>query len=254
VDSTRFGRQLRALRIRKGLRQRDVAAAARVSRPLISKIEHGAIDTVTIGTLLNASRAVEAVLDVRLRWHGEQLDRLLDEAHAALVETVVGTLSRYGWKVAVEVSFSIWGERGSIDVLAFHEARGVLLVVEVKSVVPDNQAAILGLDRKSRLAPGIAAERGWHTRAVAKLLVVSATATSRRRVARLRATFDAAFPIRGAEVRSWLRSPAGSISGLLFVPYVTRGDPRRGRPGLERVRRPRRALEMQVGDSNAKSS
>jgi hypothetical protein len=100
----------------------------------------------------------------------------------------------------------------------------VLFVVEVKSVVPDNQAAILGLDRKSRLAPGIAAERGWHTRAVAKLLVVSATATSRRRVARLRATYDAVFPIRGAKVRSWLRSPAGAISGLLFVPYVTRGD------------------------------
>ena len=34
-------------------------------------------------------------------------------------------------------------------------------MVEVKSVVPDNQAMLHGLDRKVRLAPLIAAERGW---------------------------------------------------------------------------------------------
>jgi hypothetical protein len=82
-------------------------------------------------------------------------------------------LSGHGWEVAVEVSFSIWGERGSIDVLAFHQDTGTLLVVEVKSVVRDSQAAILGLDRKARLAPRIATDRGWPATVAAKLLVVS---------------------------------------------------------------------------------
>ena len=238
VDRIRFGLQVRALRIRKGLRQHDVARAAGVSRPLISKIEHGDIDTLTLGRLFEVSRAVEAVLDLRLRWRGEQLDRLLDEAHSGLVEAVVEMLKHDGWEVAVEVSFSIWGERGSIDILALHPATATLFVIEVKSVVPDNQAAILGLDRKARLAARIAEERGWQAKVVAKMLVVAATATSRRRVARSGATFDAAFPVRGTQLRRWLRNPTGTVSGLLFVPYVSRGDLRKRRPGLERVRRP----------------
>jgi transcriptional regulator with XRE-family HTH domain len=238
VDAVRFGRQFRALRVRKRLRQEDVASAARVSRALISKIEHGAIDSIRVRTLLEVSASVEAILDVRLRWNGEQLDRLLDEAHAGLVEAVVRMLRDWGWEVAVEVSFAVWGERGSIDVLGWHEPSGTLLVVEVKSVVPDSQATLHNLDRKVRLAPGLAADRGWAVRSVARLLVVSSTATSRRRVAQLTATYDSAFPTRGPALRRWLKKPVGSVSGLLFVSYATRGDVRRRRPGLERVRRP----------------
>jgi transcriptional regulator with XRE-family HTH domain len=238
VDAVRFGRQFRALRIRKGLRQQDVANSARISRALISKIEHGAIESIRVRTLLQVSAAVEAILDVRLRWNGEQLDRLLDEAHAGLVETIVDLLRRNGWTIAIEVSFAVWGERGSIDVLAWHAPTGILLIIEVKSVVPDSQATLHGLDRMVRLAPGLAADRGWAVRSVARLLVVSATATSRRRVARLAATYDAAFPARGTELHRWLRRPVGSVSGLVFVSYATGGDVRRRRPGLERVRRP----------------
>ena len=54
---------------------------------------------------------------IALRWHGEELDRLLDEAHARLVDEVVRRSTVLGWVVAVEVSFSRYGERGSIDVL-----------------------------------------------------------------------------------------------------------------------------------------
>jgi len=52
---------------------------------------------------------------------------------------------------------------------------------------------------------------------VARLLVIGASATSRRRVARLAATYDAAFPVRGRDVRRWLIKPVGEISGLLFL-------------------------------------
>ena len=67
---------------------------------------------------------------------------------------VVRRLRALGWDVAVEVSFSRFGERGSIDVLAFHPARRALLVTEVKSVTPDMQAMLAGLDRKARLGAG----------------------------------------------------------------------------------------------------
>jgi hypothetical protein len=146
-------------------------------------------------------------------------------------------LSAAGWDVAVEVSFSVWGERGSIDVLAHHAGSGTVLVIEAKSVVPDSQATIHGLDRKARLAPQLAAERGWECRTVARLLVIGSSPTSRRRVAQLAATYDSAFPLRGRALRRWLRKPAGAVSGLLFVAYAHQGSTSNVVPGQQRVRR-----------------
>jgi transcriptional regulator with XRE-family HTH domain len=241
MDMLRFGRQFRALRIRLEKRQQDVADHARLSRSLIASIDRGQLSGVTAGAIARAAAALGADVDIRLRWRGEALDRLLDEDHAAIVESVVRRLTSAGWLTAVEVSFSIRGERGSIDVLGFHPVTGALLVVEVKSLVPDSQATIYGTDRKTRLAREIARERGWRVRSVSRLLVIGDSATSRRRLARLSATYDAAFPVRGASVRTWIREPRSAISGILFVAFGSHGGVRRARRGRERVRRPRRA-------------
>jgi transcriptional regulator with XRE-family HTH domain len=236
VDAVRVGGQFRALRVRKQLRQEDLGRASKLSRPIISRIERGLIESMTVGTLVRAAAPLGAIVDVRLRWNGEQLDRLLDEAHARLVEYVVALLRAAGWDVAVEVSFSVWGERGSIDVFAYHRASGIVLAIEIKSVVPDSQATIHGLDRKARLAPQLAAERGWDCRAVARMLVIGSSPTSRRRVAQLAATYDAVFPNRGQALRRWLRNPEGAVSGLLFVAYAPPGSASGVVPGRQRVR------------------
>jgi transcriptional regulator with XRE-family HTH domain len=244
VDGLRFGRQFRALRIRLERRQTDLAGPSGLSRSLIASIDRGEIDGVTVGALVRAARALGADVDIRLHWRGEQLDRLIDEAHAAVVEATVLLLKRNGWTVEVEVSFAIWGERGSIDVVGFHPAFGALLIIEVKASVPDSQATIHGLDRKTRLAREVVADRHWEIRQVSRLLVVSATATSRRRVTRLAATYDTALPARGSTVRKWLGHPIGPLAGLLFVANDSHGATRRAAPGRERVRR-RRAAESQ---------
>jgi transcriptional regulator with XRE-family HTH domain len=233
----RAARQFRALRIRHQLRQEDVGRRANLSRPVISRIERGLLESITVGALVRAATPLGAVVDIRLRWNGEQLDRLLDEGHARLVDAVVVMLGAAGWDVAIEVSFSVWGERGSIDVLAYHRATGMVLAIEVKSVVPDSQATIHGLDRKARLASGLAAERGWDCRGVARVLVIGASATSRRRVGRLAATYDAAFPVRGGRLRAWIRNPEGAVSGLLFVAYAPGGSTGSRDIGRQRVRR-----------------
>jgi hypothetical protein len=176
---------------------------------------------------------------------------LLDEAHARLVERVVSLLRETGWEMAVEVSFSVWGERGSIDVFAVHPPTGIVLVVEVKSVVPDSQQTLHVLDRKTRLAAQLGKDRGWECRGVARLLVVGDSATSRRRIARLSTTYETAFPIRGIEVRRWLKDPGLPFSGLLFVAYAPGGSATTSRPGRQRVRRRRsRAKRLGTG-SNA---
>lgn len=216
----RVGRSIRALRLRRRLRQADLGALAGVSRSTVSRIERGDLGGVTIASLAGTVAALEATLGLTVRWHGEALDRLLDEGHAALVDVVVRLLSSAGWRVEVEVSFATGGERGSIDVLGSHPATGSLLVGEVKSVVPDAQATIFALDRKSRIAPGLARERGLEAGRVSRILFVGDDKTARRRIARHAALWATAFPVRGREVTAWLRNPvAAPIAGLLFVPW-----------------------------------
>ena len=185
---------------------------------------------MTVATLDRVATALGARVSVRLLWQGELLDRLRDEAHAAIVEQVLAVLVASRWLAATEVSFSVFGERGSIDVLAFHAETGALLVVEVKSVVPDVQATLVTLDRKERLAKGIAAERGWTARSVGRLLVIRDLRTARRRVGAHALTFGNAFPDRGWEVRRWLAAPdvTRPLRGLWFLPGGSQAGTRRG--------------------------
>lgn len=211
-----------------------------MSRSFVSKVECGKATTADFARLQRVCAALGADLEVRVRWQGEGVDRLLDEAHAAIVERVVALLSRYGWQTWLEVTFSIYGERGSIDVFAWHPATRTLLIIEVKSVVPDAQGTLAPLDRKARLAPGIARERGLDPAVVGRLLVVGERMENRRRVERFGALFNAALPTRGWAARRWLRNPAGPIAGLMFLSISTRSDARRTSTGRSRVRLPRK--------------
>jgi hypothetical protein len=168
---------------------------------------------------------------VRILYQGEALDRLRDRRHASLVDALVHRLRSAGWDVATEVSFNHYGERGSIDILAFHPATRALLVIEVKSVVPDVGGMLSTLDRKVRLAADIARERGWAADTVSKLLVLPEESTARRRIDEHDATFSAAFPARNIAVNRWLRSPSGRLSGLLFLSTARPSDPSRRAAG-----------------------
>jgi transcriptional regulator with XRE-family HTH domain len=130
MDGDRLGRSMRAIRIRLAWRQEDVAEAARVSRPFVSKLERGLIGRSDLERIERVCRALGADLDVRVRWRGEGLDRLLDEAHAALVERTVQALRSSAWEVALEVTFNDYGDRGSIDVVGWHPSGAALLIVE----------------------------------------------------------------------------------------------------------------------------
>ena len=110
---------------------------------------------------------------VHLSWQGELLDRLVDAAHAELQDAVVDLLTAAGWICAVEVSFNHFGERGRYDVLAYHAATGIVLVIEVKTAIGDIQATLGQLDVKVRLAREVARERGWRVRRVVRMLVIA---------------------------------------------------------------------------------
>lgn len=239
MDTGRIGRSIRAIRIRLGWRQSDLADAADVSRSYVSKLERGLLGNADLDRLERVCRALGADQDVRVRWRGEGLDRLLDEAHALLVDRVVDELTAAGWQLALEVTFNDYGDRGSIDVFGWQPATASLLIIEVKSVVPDAQGTLMPLDRKGRLGVKVGRERGWEGSSVSRLLVVADRTVNRRRIARLASTFAAALPIRGHAVRRWLREPKGSIAGLLFLSDSPAGGVRRATAGRQRVNRPR---------------
>ena len=84
--------------------------------------------------------------------------------------------------------------------------------------MPDVQATLGGIDRKARLAPKLARDRGWPVRTVSRLLVLPGDSTTRRRVAVHAATLDAVLPARTRDVLRWAASPGGPIAGILFLP------------------------------------
>lgn len=188
-----------------------------MSRWVVGAIEAGRASHIAAENLIDVVAALGGHLVIRIAFQGEGLDRLRDRRHAAVVDSMVERLRRERWEVATEVSFSVYGERGSIDIMALHPATRTLLIIEVKSVVPDIGGMLATLDRKVRLAPELARVRGWRARSSARMLVLPESSTNRRRIAEHRATFDNAFPASNVEVNRWLRSPEGPISGLLFL-------------------------------------
>lgn len=231
MDAVRIGLAVRALRRRRGWTQSELGLRSRLSTSQISRLERGALMATTLQAVERVLTPLGARLSVRVLWQGEELDRLLDRDHATIVEAVIRLLSANGWITVPEATFHVAGERGSIDVLAWHAAACVLLVIEAKSVVPDIQATVSGLDRKARLAPAAARERGWPMEHVARLLVVPDDRTTRRRIDRFAHTFERALPARTAAIKRWVTAPIGPLAGVLFLSDLPRVQSR------QRVRR-----------------
>jgi hypothetical protein len=174
------------------------------------------IDGASFGDVQRMVVALGGELDVRVRWHGEDLDRLLDATHAAIGDALVRILTGVGWECAVEVTFAIRSEKGVVDLLAWHRPSGRLLVIENKSVVPDLQQMLGSLDRKVRLAREIAAGRGWHATGVARAIVLTGTAANRARAERFGATLKTVLPQDGRALRRWLADPSGPSPAALW--------------------------------------
>ncbi|MGP1673799.1 MAG: helix-turn-helix domain-containing protein, partial [Candidatus Limnocylindrales bacterium] len=78
MDAIRFGLSMRALRRRRRWTQERLAVEVGMSRGVIGRIERGRADRVPVYVLVKVSAALGASVSVRMLWHGEGLDRLLD--------------------------------------------------------------------------------------------------------------------------------------------------------------------------------
>lgn len=171
---------------------------------------------------LRAMRSVAAAVEIRVevvaRWRAGDLDRMVSARHSRLAEVYLRRLvATSGWTCRPEVSFAVYGERGSIDLLAWHERTRTLLVIELKTEIVDVGEILATLDRKARLARGIASDLGWHAERVSVALVVAEGRTNRRRIAAHAAVFRAALPDDGRKLRHWLLDPVGHVRAMAFV-------------------------------------
>ncbi len=231
MDDQQLGSLIRATRRRRHLRQLDVATAASVSRGSVSLVERGHLQTLALDTVRRVAAAVDVRVEVVGRWRGGDAGRLLSRRHSLLAESFAAFIgTRPGWTVKPEVSFSIYGERGIIDLLAWHAATGHLLVIELKTEFVDVNEMLGTLDRKVRLARTIAAERGWRPCQVSVWLIVSDTKTNRRHATEHATLLHSRFRLDGRQFRGWLMNPTEPTTGLAFWTDSNGGGARPDRP------------------------
>ena len=237
MNTKRIGRIARTLRVRQRLTQAALALQAGVSRRAVAMLERGGAGRLRVEVVEAVLACLGGRLDLRVFWNGPELDRLLDAGHAALGALIKRRLERWGWIVRVEVSYSRYGERGRIDFLAWHPLTGVLLVVELKTDLVDVQALLGTMDAKTRLGRHVAEQFGWDVRAVVPAIVFTEDRTTRDRLQRLTTLFDR-YSLRGRSAISWLRSPDGAPSGLLWFAAIPGPTPSRSAAPRVRTRRP----------------
>ncbi len=234
MNDAELGGIVRALRHQRGWRQTDLAGKAGVSASLIGLLERGRADAISVRGI----RRIGSAMELRLGWdagyRGPELARLRDADHARLAEWVTQRLERFGWTVVPEASFNHYGDRGRIDLLAFHPATGKLVVVEVKTVIAEIQDLLGSLNTKERIAPMVARSLGWRAVRAIPFLVVADGTTNRRRLAAHTRLF-ARYALRGKGAAAWIRQPGGNASGLVLLAKL----PNRNGVGVRRAGRQR---------------
>ena len=238
MDDIQIGRTLRRLRQERDWTQSDAAKRAGVSRPVYSRIECGRLDGIDVGDLRRVAGVLETRLAIELQHRGGELARMLAVRHALMTERVGRLLTAAGWEIRLEVSFNHFGERGVIDLVAWHPGRRVMLLIELKTELIDLNQLLATHDRRRRLAAVIAAQLGWQPAQVSTWLVLAESRTNRRRVSTFRTALRSAFPIDGRRIPAWLRDPTEPMAALWFLPSVT---PVNTGPGLAPRRRVTRA-------------
>ncbi len=184
-DDERLGQLLRAIRRRGQLRQIDLSRLAGVPVRDLMRIESGRAGEIRLDRLRRVLDAAGGRGRFVSLINGAAADRLLDERHAALVERAARIFASRGWQIAIELTFSEYGERGSIDLLGLHEKSAVVAVCEVKTVLGSLEATNRMLDVKVRLARKLCQDRfGISARHVAIAMPRRCTSSTRRAVAR----------------------------------------------------------------------
>jgi transcriptional regulator with XRE-family HTH domain len=215
-----------------------VAERSGLAQQTVSRVERGQSGNLTLGLVREVCAALDVEVRLAPRSAGPDPARLLDARHARLVDLLVRRLPPL-WTAVPEYSFAHYGDRGAVDVLAWHAPARALLLVEVKTELQDLQATLRSMDVKARVVPTLAArQRGWQAALVGSILVLPDESHARRAVAGHAALLTAALPARTVEVRRWVTEPVGPVRGIWFLADTPTRSAIRNPGSRGRVRRP----------------
>jgi transcriptional regulator with XRE-family HTH domain len=227
---TDVGRLIRDARIAIGWSQGELARRAGVSQSAISRLERGQPAGLGLGDLERIATSLGGTF--RLTFDAPFLldrARQRDRVHARCVAHVAARLRRLGWIVETEVE--IGGRYGSgwIDVLAFHAAAALLLVIEVKTEVHDFGRIQRTLAWYERGASSVARDRRWNVRRSHGALLLLATDAVDARLRENRQLADEAFRGRVADLIALTNDPTaaatpGARSLAMIDPLSRRRD------------------------------
>jgi len=215
------------------------------------QIEAGRLERVRFGDIRGYAKALGARFDGSVLWQGADLDRMLNRGHSRLHEAMAKWLTDLGgWLILPEVSFAYRGERGVIDIVAWHAAWRTLLVIELKTRIVDINDLMATMDIRGRMASRIAHERGWDPLAIGLWVVVAPARTNKRALAEHATILRAKFPADGRVMRRWIATPTGDIAALSFMPQVRLGDLGSDATTPRRIRRPEPSVDERAAPSS----
>lgn len=225
--ATLVGLTIQEIRHALGWSQRELSRRSGVSQPMVCAVERGHVSDLTFGT---AATLLEA-MGARLRVHVDapflaSPPRQRDAAHARMSAHVTRRLERLGWQVRTEVEIGGDRSRGWIDVLAFHAASRLLLVIELKSELHDLGAIDRTLGWYEREAWAAARHIGWGPRQSKGCLLLLATDANDAAARANRDYLGRIAPVRARALSDLVADPsAGGPAGrgLAMIDPRSRG-------------------------------
>jgi transcriptional regulator with XRE-family HTH domain len=195
------GAAVASLRTAIGWTQRTLEERSGVCQSMISRIERGHVRDLTFRTATALLEAMGArlVIGVDAPYLADR-GRQRDAGHARLSAGVVRRLRAAGWDVRTEVEVGGDRSRGWIDVLAFHPATGVMLVIELKTEIHDLGQIERSLGWYEREAWLAGRRFGWQpTSSIACLLLLMTEVNDTRATANRR-SIDLGFQCRARDL------------------------------------------------------
>jgi len=137
--------------------------------------------------------------------------------HATCAAYVMRRLERAGFTVHLEVEVGKDRYRGWIDLLAYRESDGALIVVEIKTEIHDIGAIQRTIAWYAREAWAAARRFGWQPSRSAIALVALASVENDARIMANRGALISAFPAAASDLARWILGdsdevPRGSIA------------------------------------------
>jgi transcriptional regulator with XRE-family HTH domain len=184
--------------------QRELSRRSGVSQAQICRIERGTCRNLEVGVI----DRLFVALGIRY-WLAADVPRVTrpqsDQVHARCSAYSTRRLVSDGWLVKREVEIGTDRSRGWIDILAFHPGSGVLLVIEIKTELPDLGAVERSMNWYEREAVRAARRFGWRPSWVGSALLLLHSRANDERVMSARSVIQIGFPGRARELQGVVR-------------------------------------------------